>query len=77
VLPQRCTPAMSTPATKTSELRASACAVSTPPYESPQMPTRVGSTSARDCRYYPAAMTYLYSALPRAPTLGAWRNDFP
>ena len=31
---------MSTPAAKTSELRASACDVSTPPYESPQMPTR-------------------------------------
>ena len=30
-LPQRCTPAMSTPAANMSELRASACAVSTPP----------------------------------------------
>ena len=30
-----------------SELRASASAVSRPPYDSPQMPTRAGSTSAR------------------------------
>src|SRR5678810_1183370 len=76
-LPHRCTPAMSTPAANTSELRASACAVSTPPYESPQMPTRDGSTSGRVCKYFPAAMTSRYSALPRPPTLAAVRNDFP
>src|SRR5437773_2501106 len=76
-LPQRCTPAMSTPAANTSELRANACAVSTPPYDRPQMPTCFGSTSARVCRYRPAAITSLYSALPRPPTFGAVRNDFP
>src|SRR5262249_4279109 len=76
-LPQRCTPAMSTPAEKTSELRARACAVSTPPYDKPQMPTRLGSTSARAATPSPAAMTSLYSALPRPPVFGAVRNDFP
>ena len=76
-LPQRCTPAMSTPAANTSELRASACAVSTPPYDSPQMPTRLGSTSARAASYFPAAITSLYSALPRPPAFGAVRNDLP
>src|SRR5207245_362864 len=76
-LPQRCTPARSTPTLKTSELRASACAVRTPPYERPQMPTRFGSTSARVCRYLPPARTSWYSALPRPPVLGAVRNDFP
>ena len=37
-----------------SELRASACAVSRPPYDRPQIPTRLGSTSARVCRYFAA-----------------------
>ena len=50
-------PAMSTPATNTSELRASDWATSRPPYESPQMPTRFGSTSGRDCRYFAPAST--------------------
>src|SRR3954470_8266126 len=63
-LPHRCTPAMSTPAANTSEFRASACDVSTPPYERPQMPICEASTSGRVCRYRPAAMTSLYSALP-------------
>src|SRR5947207_8952339 len=76
-LPQRCTPAMSTPAAKMSELRANACAVSTPPYDSPQMPMRAGSTSARVCKYLPAASTSRYSALPRPPVFAAVRNDFP
>src|SRR5581483_9139219 len=52
-LPHRWTPAMSTPALKMSDLRASACDVSTPPYDTPQIPTRFGSTSGRDCRYFP------------------------
>jgi len=56
-LPHRWTPARSTPTLKMSELRASACAVSTPPYDSPQMPMRFGSTSGRDCRYLPPAST--------------------
>ena len=76
-LPQRWTPARSTPTLKMSELRASACAVSTPPYERPQMPMRVASTSARVCRYLPAASTSLYSALPAPPVLGAVRNERP
>src|SRR5690348_1879776 len=76
-LPQRCTPAMSTPAAKTSELRANACAVRIPPYESPQIPTRAGSTSGRVWRYLPAAMTSRYSAFPRPPVFAAVRNDFP
>ena len=56
-LPHRCTPARSTPALKMSELRASACDVSTPPYDRPQMPMRFGSTSGRVCRYLPPATT--------------------
>ena len=76
-LPQRWTPAMSTPAAKTSELRASACDVSTPPYDSPQMPTREGSTSDRAAKYFPAAITSRYSAFPRPPVFGAVRNDLP
>src|SRR5215467_15562253 len=76
-LPQRCTPARSTPALKISELRASACDVSTPPYDSPQMPTRFGSTSGRVCRYFPPATTSWYSALPAPPVFGAMRNDLP
>src|SRR5439155_4464335 len=76
-LPHKCTPAMSTPTLKTSELRASACDVSTPPYDRPQMPTRFGSTSDRVCRYLPPARTSWYSALPRPPVFGAVRNDLP
>ena len=56
-LPNRCTPARSIPALKISELRASACAVSKPPYDSPQIPTRFGSTSGLVCRYLPPATT--------------------
>ena len=48
---------MSTPAANMSEFRASACELSTPPYDNPQIPTRAGSTSARCCRYFPAATT--------------------
>src|SRR5215467_5268510 len=76
-LPYRCTPARSTPALKMSELRASACDVKSPPYDRPQMPMRLGSTSARVCRYLPPATTSWYSALPRPPVFGAVRNDFP
>src|SRR5205085_3057531 len=76
-LPQRWTPARSTPTLKMSELRASACAVRTPPYDSPQMPTRLASTSGRVCRYLPPASTSWYSALPRPPVFGAVRNDLP
>src|SRR3954470_2601599 len=75
--PHRWTPAMSTPAANTSEFRASAWAVSTPPYDSPHIPTRDGSTSARAARYRPAAITSLYSALPRPPVFGAVRKDWP
>ena len=49
----------------------SACAVSTPPYDRPQIATRLVSTSGRACRYWPAASTSRYSALPRAPVFGA------
>src|SRR5688572_20405109 len=44
--------------------------VSSPPYESPQMPTRPGSTSGRVCRYLPAAkrfpMRWLHAIRARA-----------
>src|SRR5581483_2276884 len=75
--PHRCTPAMSTPTLKRSELRASACDVRTPPYDSPQIPMRFGSTSGRVFRYSPPARTSWYSALPRPPVFGAVRNDLP
>src|SRR5580658_11237721 len=76
-LPSRCTPARSTPALKISELRASASDVSRPPYDSPQIPIRFGSTSGLVCRYLPPARTSLYSLLPSAPPLAACRNDRP
>src|SRR5260221_5733029 len=77
LFPYRWTPARSTPATKRSEFRASACDVRSPPYDRPQMPTRLGSTSGRDCRYLPPARTSWYSELPRAFVFGAVRNDLP
>ena len=52
--------------------RAIAWAVSSPPYESPQMPIRFGSTSDRPRRYSPAASTSWYSELPALPTFGAF-----
>ena len=54
-LPQWCTPAMSTPAAKISEFRAKPWAVIRPPYDRPHRPIRLGSTSGRLCRYWPAA----------------------
>ena len=54
-------------AAKTFEARPSASDVRYPPYDSPQIPTRMPSTSGRDCRYLPAASTSSYSAAPAEP----------
>ena len=76
-LPHRCTPAMSTPAAKTSELRASACDVSTPPYDkSPDADARRIDVGPR-LQVLARGDHVAYSALPRPPVFGAVRNDFP
>src|SRR6267154_1546433 len=74
---QSCTPWKSTPAAKIYELRASARAVSSPPYEPPQMPMRLRSTYASPCKYFAPATTSLYSAEPRQPLLAGSRNARP
>ena len=60
-----------------SELRASACDVSTPPYDSPQMPIAVGIDVRARLQVLAAGEHVLVLRVAAAAVFGAVRNDLP
>jgi len=72
-----CTPARSARRRNMSELRASACDARSPPYDSPQIAIRFGSTSSRLWRYFPPASTSRYFTVPLAAGRSSGTEGIP